>query len=69
MLVASALDEITGGIVDAAYKLHTGLKPSASPRLRVNRLLSGRKKGPAASSNAAGGRGSIGRLVGRPCRR
>ena len=26
-MVASALDEITGGIVDAAYKLHTGLGP------------------------------------------
>ena len=27
MMAARALDEITGGIVDAAYKLHTGLGP------------------------------------------
>ena len=32
MMAARALDEITGGIVDAAYKIHTGLDPSASPR-------------------------------------
>ena len=27
MMAARVLDEITGGIVDAAYKLHTGLGP------------------------------------------
>ena len=35
-MAARALDEITSGTVDAAYQFHTGLDPSASPRLRVN---------------------------------
>ncbi len=36
LLTPEFLDEITGGIADAGYKLHTGLAPSAPPRLRVN---------------------------------